>query len=340
MKNKWKVLVILLLLILINPKTFSILSESLNKKSTDIETITSIDISSDFDFIEYDGNLVFYNDNSIKSVNKNGEEVFKLNLNFNNINLESNKFIDILDKESNTVYSIDKKGKVAFKKNMKKDSLIYKSIENDSYIYAYRKENKNIVNIYDYEFNLIKSINIDGMITDIEYSSNQIYIASINTEKKLNGTVACYDYNGNLKDKKDTSESIVIDLIKESKNIYSIETNKITKMDMGLKIINEFPVKDIKAYSNIYKDSIYVIEADGNVKFINKDVKPINMAEKNLTEVINFEDIAIFATNNKLITKKGVELKSFKEKIKHIELIEENILIVQLENSIHVINIK
>lgn len=340
MKNKWKLLVLLLLIILINPKTFSSLSESLNKKSIELETIKSIDISSDFDFVEYDGNLVYYNDKTIKSVNKNGKEVFSVDLNMKNINLESNRFIDILDKENNTAYSIDKQGKVAFKKNMKKDGIIYKSIDNDSYIYAYRKENKNIVNIYDYEFNLVKSIEIDGMITDIEYSSKEIYISSINTEKNLHSTIAYYDYNGNLKGKKDINESIAIDLILEDQNIYAIETNNIGKLDMNLKTIKEFPVANIKAYSNIYKENIYVIEGDGKVKLINKDIKPINLNEKPLKEIINVQDTPIFCTDNKLISKKGAELKEFQGKISRIELIQEHTLIVQLEDSVQIINIK
>ncbi|MCG4676491.1 hypothetical protein L0M95_18775, partial [Blautia obeum] len=74
-----------------------------------------------------------------------------------------------LDKDKNTIYSINKTGKVVFKKNVPNNGLMYVSLDNDSYVYAYKKENKDSINIYDFEGNLQKNLDLEGKLTDIEY---------------------------------------------------------------------------------------------------------------------------------------------------------------------------
>ncbi|MCU9815241.1 hypothetical protein [Paraclostridium sp. AKS73] len=79
---------------------------------------------------------------------------------------------------------------------------MYVSLDNDSYVYAYKKENKDSINIYDFEGNLQKNLDLEGKLTDIEYTSQGIYVCDLKTEKDLESTITKYDYNGNLKNKK------------------------------------------------------------------------------------------------------------------------------------------
>lgn len=340
MKKKWILIILLAVIVLINPSKIGSFSDGLSKKSVKLDTIKDIDINNNFDYVEYDKNLVYYNDKALKSISPSGKEIFSVAFNIKNLNLESNTYIDILDKDKDIAYSVNKEGHVVFKKSMNKNGLLYKSIDNDSYIYVYRKGNKDIVNIYDYEFKLVKSIDVKGVVTNIEYTSTGIYIVSINTENKVISTISKYDYNGNLKNTKDINDSIILDIILNKDNIYVVEKNNISKISMDLKVLDEFEVKDIKAYSNLYKGSMYVIENDNKVKYIDKNMENIKIHPDNLKGIINTSNSFIIYDNNKIMNDKGVELKQFNENIKSVRLIKNNILVVKLDNTVQIISIK
>ena len=340
MKKKWILVAILLLIVLINPNKIGNLSNILNKKSVELENIKKVNIDKNSNYVEYNKNLVYYDGNSLKCINGSGKEIFDVAFSQKNLKLDSNRFIDILDQDKNIVYSVDKDGKVVAKKSMNKNGLLYKSIDNDSYLYVYKKDNKNIVNIYDYEFKLVKSINEKGIVTDIGYSDKSIYVVSINTEDKLKSTINCYDYNGNLKNTKSIDNSVILDLIIYKNDIYIIEKDKISKVNNELKTVEEFKVKDIKHYSNIYKNSIYIIENDNKIKYIDKDIEDIKIYIENLKGIINTQDSFIIYSDNKIMDNKGIELKKFDEKIKKILFIPNNMLVVELESYIQIINLK
>lgn len=340
MKKKWILVVILLLIILINPNKIGNLSNILNKKSVELENIKKVNIDKNSNYVEYNKNLVYYDGNSLKCINGSGKEIFDVAFSQKNLKLDSNRFIDILDQDKNIVYSVDKDGKVVAKKSMNKNGLLYKSIDNDSYLYVYKKDNKNIVNIYDYEFKLVKSINEKGIVTDIGYSDKSIYVVSINTEDKLKNTINCYDYNGNLKNTKSIDNSVILDLIIYKNDIYIIEKNKISKVNNELKTLEEFEVKDIKHYSNIYKNSIYIIENDNKIKYIDKDIEDIKIYIENLKGIINTQDSFIIYSDNKIMDNKGIELKKFDENIKKLLFIPNNTVVVELESYIQIINLK
>ena len=340
MKKKWILIILLAVIVLINPSKIGSFSDGLSKKSVKLDTIKDIDINNNFDYVEYDKNLIYYNDKTLKSISPSGKELFSVAFNIKNLNLESNRYIDILDKDKDIAYSVNKEGHVVLKKSMNKNGLIYKSIDNDSYLYVYRKDNKDIVNIYDYEFKLVKSIDAKGVVTNIEYTSTGIYIVSINTENKVISTISKYDYNGNLKNTKDINDSIILDIILNEDNIYVVEKNNISKISMDLKVLDEFEVKDIKAYSNLYKGSMYVIENDNKVKYIDKKMENIKIHPDNLKGIINTPNSFIIYDDNKIMNDKGVELKQFNENIKSVRLIKNNILVVQLDNTVQIISIK
>ncbi len=341
MKNKFIIIAIILLLLLVNPKTIRIFSESIRKDSIEVDIMKSIDIDRNIEYTEHNNNLVYYNEDYLKSINTKLEEIFKIKFNSNKINLESNRFLDVLDKENNIIYSIDDKGSVVSKKKVYKDGIMYKSIDNESYLYTYKKDDKNITNIYNNELNLVKSITLKGLATDIDYSKDYIYITTINIDNKMNSIIYRYDYNGNLKGEKQIENSILLDCILKDENIYLIEKNKVSIVDKDMKIKNEFKVNDIKSYSNLLKDSIYILEENGSVKLINDSkIEDIKFKEDNLDGIVNIHNGVIGYVDNKIIDKKGIELRKFEEDIKNIEIIKEDMFVVELENSIKIIKIK
>lgn len=340
MKNKFIIIAIILLLLLVNPKTIKIFSESIKKDSIKVDIMKSIDMDRDSKYTEYNNNLVYYDGSYLKSINTSLKEIFKIKLNLNKMNLEGNRLIDILDKENNIIYSIDDKGNVVSKKKVHKDGIIYKSIDNESYLYTYKKDDKNITNIYDNELNLVKNITLKGLVTDIDYSKDYIYITTINIDDKMNSMIYRYDYNGNLKGEKQIENSILLDCIIRDENIYLIEKNKVSIVDKDMKTKKEFEVKDIKNYSNLLKDSIYIVEGDNSIKFINDSkIEDVKFKTDNLEGVLNTSKGVIGYVDNKFINKKGIELRKFEEDIKSVEIIKENIFIVELEQSIKIIKV-
>ncbi|MDU6115364.1 MAG: hypothetical protein E6649_13165 [Paeniclostridium sordellii] len=341
MKNKWKLIVIFIILILINPKIFTAFSSSFNKKTTSLDNFKKINVGKDVKYTEYKSNIVIYEQGTLRGINKNGDEIFNLELGIKNPTISSNKYIDILDKEKSVIYSVNEKGKVVLKRSMKKSGLVYKSLENDSYIYIFKKDKKNIANIYDFEFNLVKSIELDGVVTDIEYTSNKIYLCLLKIDKSIESKILSYDYNGNLEESMNMNQSVLLNLGLSENGLYVIEKNKITKLSNKLKTINSFNIDDLKNYSNINDDKLYIIENDGDILLIkDKEVEKVKVNEKNINKILNLGYSFIAFTDNKILDSKGKEIKIFDENIKHVSMINNKLLFVILENSLQLFTIK
>ncbi|MBS6024818.1 MAG: hypothetical protein KIB00_12115 [Paeniclostridium sordellii] len=341
MKNKWKLIVIFIILILINPKIFTAFSSSFNKKTTSLDSLKKFNVGKDVKYTEYKSNIVIYEQGTLKGINKNGDEIFNLELGIKNPTISSNKYIDILDKEKSVIYSVNEKGKVVLKRSMKKSGLVYKSLENDSYIYIFKKDKKNIANIYDFEFNLVKSIELDGVVTDIEYTLNRIYLCLLKTDKSIESKILSYDYNGNLEESMNMNQSVLLNLELSENGLYVIEKNKITKLNNKLKTINSFNIDDLKNYSNINDDKLYIIENDGDILLIkDKEVEKVKINEKNINKILNLGYSFIAFTDNKILDSKGKEIKLFDENIKHVSMINNNLLFIILENNLQLFTIK
>ena len=136
--------------------------------------------------------------------------------------------------------------------------MLYKSLRDDLYLYAYKKDNKNILNIYDNEYSLINSIEIEGAITDIELFNNYIYIVELNTNEYLGSNIYKYDGNGNLKDSRAIKESIVLGLDITKDNMTIFTNNSIENIDDNLDIKNNKKVDNIEYYSNTHEKVLYM----------------------------------------------------------------------------------
>ncbi|MFR4766543.1 MAG: hypothetical protein ACLUAF_11430 [Paraclostridium sordellii] len=208
-------------------------------------------------------------------------------------------------------------------------------------IYIFKKDKKNIANIYDFEFNLVKSIELDGVVTDIEYTSNKIYLCLLKIDKSIESKILSYDYNGNLEESMNMNQSVLLNLGLSENGLYVIEKNKITKLNNKLKTINSFKIDDLKNYSNIKDDKLYIIEDDGDVLLIkDKEVEKVKVNEKNINKILNLGYSFIAFTDNKILDSKGKEIKIFDENIKHVSMINNKLLFVILENSLQLFTIK
>lgn len=342
MKKNIFLLFILILTILINPKTIKFFKGKLEKNSIKVQLEKDIKLNEKFNCVKYEDNIIYYDGKNLKSIDEKGEEVFNTKINVKNFKLYSNKYIDILDKDKSIILSVNKLGKIVFRKNVENNGLKYGSLYNDSYIYAYKEENKDYVNMYNSDGLVIKRLSLNGKIINIIYNTKYIYLCELKTEKKLESTITQYDYNGNLINKKNIKDSIILDGLVGKDFIYLIEKNKITKLDFNLNIKKEFNVNNIKSYSNLDGNGFYIIEQNDKVKHINNKIEEISISGKNLNldGIVNMRDRFILYKDNKIINKKGEELKKFKSNIKKIIGINEHTLVLKLDDKLQILKIK
>lgn len=87
---------------------------------------------------------------------------------------------------------------------------------------------------------------------------------------------------------------------------------------------------------------MYVIEENNNIKHINKKVEDISTSSniEYIDGIVNMKDNFILYKDNKIINKKGEELKGFEKDIKSIMLINDSTLGVELDDKIQILKVK
>ncbi|MGL4796607.1 MAG: hypothetical protein ACRC1Y_01105 [Paraclostridium sp.] len=339
MRKKWIVIIILFAILAINPNRKGELLSLIGKKDIKINDTKKIEIGEDFKSTIYDAKIVYHDGKNIKSIDEKGESLFELNLNSNNSLLQSNKYIDVLDKENNIAYSINKNGKIIFKKSVPKNGIIYKSLKEDLYVYCYEKGAKNILNFYDNDYTLINSIEIEGAITDIDMFENYIYVVELNTAEYLGSNIYKYDYNGNLKKHRVIDDSVVIGLDTNKDTMTLVSNNNIETIDGNLETKDSKEIKDIKLYSNTYKDNIYIVQEDDTINLVDNKSKKLNIDNINAKGIINNGTNSIIYNNNKIITTKNKLIKEYKDTIERIYYIKDDIYVVKLDKYIEILEI-
>lgn len=340
MKNKWIIVLTLLAILVINPTKNNNILNFIHKNDIKADSIEKINIDNEYNSVVYDGKVVYYDGKFVKGIDLEGKSIYEININSNNNILGSNKYIDILDKENNLIYSINKNGKIIFKKSVPRGGVLYKSLRDDLYLYAYKKDNKNILNIYDNEYSLINSIEIEGAITDIELFNNYIYMVELNTNEYLGSNIYKYDGNGNLKDSRAIKESIVLGLDITKDNMTIFTNNSIENIDDNLDIKNNKKVDNIEYYSNTHEGTIYVLDKDNGIKLISDKTKKINLEDISPKGIINNGENSIVYSDNNITTVKNKEVKNYDDdNIKRVDYIKDNIYLVSLENYIELIKV-
>ncbi|MGL5711870.1 MAG: hypothetical protein ACRCXT_15190 [Paraclostridium sp.] len=339
MKGKWIIILALIVIIFISPSKIGVNLNFIGKEDIALKTIKNIEVKSKYKSTVYDENIVYYNGQDLKGLDCNGKELFNLKIISDKYLLDSNKYIDILDKENNTVYSVNKNGKIVFKDKVPSNGIMYKSLSNELYIYAYKKDENNRFNIYDEEYSLKNYVEVEGVITDIVFFDNHIYVVEMNTKGKLNSKVSKYDSNGNLKDNILINDSVVVGLEINKDVMMVVTDSSILNINSDLDIKESIEVNDIKYFSNIYDDSIYTIE-DKNVNHIEDLEKKSIKTQQNAKGIINKKDNSIIYTEDTILSIKNKEIKKYNTEIIEIKNVKDNIYMVSLDEKIDLIQIK
>lgn len=339
MKSKFIIIMILFAILIINPTKNKDILNFIDNNDINIDNIKKIDINDEYKSTIYDNKVVYYDDKSVRGVDLQGKDIFKIDINSNDNILESNKYIDILDKENSIIYSINKNGKILFKKSVPRDGILYKSLREDLYVYVYKQNTKNILNIYDNEYTLVNSIELEGAITDINLFNSYIYVVELNTNEYIGSNIYKYDYNGNLKGSKIIEKSVVLGLENKEDSMLLVTNNSVGNMDSKLNVKNNKDIKNIKYYSNMYNNTIYAIDENNNIKLISDKEKKLNLKDMEPKGIINNGDSSIFYDDNKLVTANNKEIKSYDNVIESIYYIGDNKYLVNLDRYIELIEI-
>ncbi|MBQ3422382.1 MAG: hypothetical protein IJH34_12110, partial [Romboutsia sp.] len=270
------VIVALLLLIFINPSKTGIIS-TLNASAETAQEIINIDLEGEVKYTKYKELLCFLNNGKLSAINENGKEVFSKEIPVENVNLSSDNYIDVLNKNSNKIYSIDDKGEIIFSSETSKDGFLYKSINEYVFVDVIKSNGKEVIKILNESGWVSKKITIEGKVANVKPLDENILVSYISITDKVYNNLIVYDSNGNLKSQSKL-EGIILDILIMNDNVYLVLDNKIIILDKELNTKIQIDLKDIISISN-NKDKIFVKDNEGSIGYI-KDNEYHNIKTK------------------------------------------------------------
>ena len=331
------VIVALLLLIFINPSKTGIIS-TLNASAETAQEIINIDLEGEVKYTKYKELLCFLNNGKLSAINENGKEVFSKDIPVENVNLSSDNYIDVLNKNSNKIYSIDDKGEIIFSSETSKDGFLYKSINEYVFVDVIRNNGKEVVKILNESGWVSKKITIEGKVTNINPLDENILVSYISITDKVYNNLVVYDSNGNLKSQS-KFEGIILDIIIMNDNVYLVFDNKIIILDKELNTKIQIDLKDIISISN-NKDKIFVKDNEGSIGYIqDKQYHKINIKEKNVS-IEGMESTYILYSDRTLYNDKLKEIITFEDEIRDVEYINGKSIAVIFNSYIKIFNVE
>lgn len=337
--KKWITLAIIVILLIINPSK----SNTFNKKyieGNNIKEIKSIEVDEDTKYTKFQNVIILGQGDELVSINAKGEteEVLKLSKDIENFEMDSNKYIDILDKKDNMVTSIDNEGKTIFTDKVYQETIIYKSIDQNIFVTAYKDDSKQYVRIQDIDKKLIKEIEYSSKLTHIEGVNEKLLVVDLKTDKSLYSGLKIYDTNGNIVQSCDF-DSIVIDVICIENSIYLAFENKVLILDQELKEKANIKINGLKSIKKDKNGKVFVIDSyekmvciDGESEKTIRSKPDVVSVEPIGEEYITYSDSNVYNRNNKEIIK-------FDSDIKDILHIDNETIAVYIDGFIKIIKL-
>lgn len=330
--RKWIIVLVLILIVFINPSKLGIFNKS-DVVGDKIREIKGIEVESTSRYHEYKDGLVLYKDNKILLLDDKGKIKFSVDKKMNDYQIFSNYYIDVIDKDNGLVFSINEAGKFIFNEKIPYETLVYKSIDKYTFVIVYNKDDNNYIRIQDSSGDIMKEFEHKGKITDIEVVEDNILVVDIETENNLQSKISLYNKNGNVI-KNIKFDNIVMNSIVANGYIYLLFNNNVLVLDYNLNKKVDIKINGINHVSKSEDGHIYTIDSDKNLGVIYKvDYKTI----KSRTEFKGIRSIAnsyITYSESSIFNEKGKPIKEFKENIKDILVINENVIAVCFNNNI------
>jgi hypothetical protein len=303
-------------------------------------SICSIDIDENSKYILYQGEIILGSEKEIFSVNLDGEQkkIFTLSKEIEKFDVESNQYIDILDKENNQVTSIDNEGNTIFTDKINGDLILYKSLNSNMFVSVYKYNDKHYIKIQDVEKNTINNVEINEKITHIQPFEDKIIISSIKADKTLYSELNVYNSYGSLENSCEF-EDIIMDLGYINGNVYAVFEDKILLLNDELREESEVKINGIDLIKK-KGEGIFITDNKNNIIYMQGDLKKTikNISDVEKIEIIGekyitYSDFEIYNENNK-------EIAKFDEKIIDVFAINDDIIAINVGNSINLYKIE
>lgn len=309
--KKGRIIIILFIMIVffVNPKTMESIKTYFNNDKIKVIKEISIDSNENAEILNYKNNLIFYDGEYLKALNEKGQKVFDLNIESKDFYIESSKYIDILDKHNKIAYSINNNGTIIFKKQFTKMPISFKSVNEKIFLYHYKYDKKEYIDLYEAN-NKIKTMPINGTITDLDVVRNNIILTYINTEEDLVSIVDKYDLKGNIVNTNKFKDSMFIETEYLNDKFYCIDTNNIYILNDNLKVKEDINIdNNIKFVENTKK---YIVAIDDKNNLIHIDDK-LELKKKNIMKYVK----GISCYDNSYIVYNDNEIKSIIDNNQH-----------------------
>lgn len=334
--KKWIAVVIVVLILIINPSKGNMFNKKGSDKN-DFKEINTIEANGNLKYIKYQENIILGDGKELVAIDSKGDtnSILKLSKDIENFDIDSNSYIDILDKKDNRITSINEKGKTIFTDKVNQETLMYKSLDSNLFVTAYKKDNNQYVRIQDEENSVVKEIEYSGKLTHIDRINESILVADLKTDEGLYSEISLYSFNGEEKQKQKFDE-IIVDVICEGNNIYLVFENNIIVLDEELKEKDKISIEGIKSVEQDSSGQLYVVGKENKIICINgEDDKNI----KSKSEVVGIEPIGdeyITYSSSSIFNKENKEISNFGQEIKDIIAIGEDIVVVNIEDNIKI----
>lgn len=324
MKKKWIIVVIIVLILIINPsKSNTFNKRDMNNKK--FEELNKIELQNEASYIKYKDNIVLAQNNELIVIDSNGEDktLLKLSKSIENFEIDSNEYIDIIDKKENKTTSINSNGKTIFTDKVYRETLMYKSISKNTFISTYKNENKEYVRIQDIDNELIKEIEYDSKITHIEGIDNRFVVVDLKTDKGIYSAITIYDTNGNLI-KRSEFNDIILDVVCNNDNIYVVFENKIEVLENELVKKYDINIEAIKEVHISENGEIFIINESNQIKYISNDKEESIKLKPEVESIELLEDSYITYSKSSIYDKENKEIVNLDDDIVDVININED----------------
>ena len=310
--KKGRIIIILFIIIVffVNPKTMGKIKVYFNNDKVKTIKELNIDSNENTSVLNYKNNLIVYDGKYLKALDEKGQKSFDLNIEAKEFYINSSKYIDILDKHNKIAYSIDHNGTIVFKNQFTKTPISFKSVNDKIFIYHYKYNKNEYIDLYEINNNKIKTIPVKGTLTDLDIANNNIILTYMNTQENLVSIIDKYDLKGNIINTNKFKNKMFIETEYLNNKFYCIDTNSVYILNNNLDVKEDISIdNDIEFIGNTNK---YIVVIDDKNNLIHIGDK-LELKKKNIMNDIK----GISYYDNSYIVYSDNEIKNTLDNNKH-----------------------
>lgn len=347
--NKIIVIVTILIIILLSPKTVDFLKYKMRNSQYNIRETKEISLGyeSNIEFLKYKQGFLIYDGKSLKYINNKAERIFSINIRIDNYSFDTNgNNIYILDKTNKEIYIINKKGNLTKKIKASETPILIKSFKNGNFIVHY-STNSEVEGVKMYssggeEFKDISIPRITINFINIDPKNGGFLISGISTDKNsLFNRVIYYDKKGEFVFSDNIENKLFVKSLFLEDNIVLVEPKYIEFRDRDFKILSTLNLDDSIKNIDLINNDIGAIYESDNLKYINEkgQEKSTNYPIENIKGFEQIGKDTIIYSDRSIYFPKYKQEYNLKEDIVKILVIDDNNIVIIFRGNIKFLNL-